>query len=186
MSELKDPRIDSIAKAAAKVTPNLWEAFVSLVKDGVLIDGKTLKFWSDYFAVKFPHTPDTISPAEIQTLLMKAGNLYQEVGDKIRRTKMYISKFREIHRGEISESVDGIIKEIREKHPTGKLPARAGLEEQAKSKKKEFQEALVFAESVLEFFESVEKSLDKTIRVLEQLNIANAHLVKVDKVTPKV
>lgn len=148
---------------------DIHEMFANTIRTSILIQGKTMEQWKEYFTVDIPDDPNV---TECKILDMRLMELHQEAtflkcmaeASYTLGKKSYDTQYREKFTALVSEYKDG----------NKKLPAKDTLETLAGNDLDDIEAGLSFSELATKFWKDVLEDINFKRKAIENITINNS------------
>lgn len=148
---------------------DIHELFANTVRTGILIQGKTMEQWQNYFSIDIPDNPDIMDCKRLDMRLMQ---LHEEATFLKCMAEAALTLGKKGYDTQYREKFTTLVSEYRTLDK--KLPAKDTLEILASNELDDIQTSLSYSELGVKFWKDVLDDLNFKRRAIENVTINNA------------
>jgi hypothetical protein len=171
MSEQVQPTLSSKDKVDQMISglrrgKDIHEMFAETVRTGILIQGKTMEQWRDYFTIKLTNNPDT---GDCKVLDMKLMSLHQEATFLKCMAEAALTLGKKSYDTQYRDKFTALVSEY--KSLDKKLPAKETLEILASNDLDDIETGVSYSELGVKFWKDILDDLNYKRRAVENITI---------------
>jgi hypothetical protein len=148
---------------------DIHEMFANTVRTGILIQGRTMEGWKEYFSIDIPDSPDIIDCKRLDMQLMQ---LHQEATFLKCMAEAAWTLGRKSYDTQYRDKFTALVSEY--KTLDKKLPAKETLEILASNDLDDIESGLSYSELGVKFWKDVLEDLNFKRRAIENITINNS------------
>jgi len=140
------------------------------LRENYLLEGKLIVDWEKDFIITIPVDP---SPAECRQLLAAISNKYQDASRLMRECQLRKSSLTSVYNSSYTRVFLEVLAESKANPGGGRGPSKEVLEQKAKEKVMEYQDAIRHAEIAFNFFKGICDKLNHDRETLKSIIITH-------------
>lgn len=141
------------------------------LKRSYKIEDRTILEWEEFFRIHIPEDP---YPAECRQILIMIGNRYEEATRLSREYQIRKQLLQAIYEAQYNSSfVEEYNEALGTKCDGGRMPSKEVLERKAKERTTEYEDMMIHADVIHQFFKQITDKLGNQRKIIEGISITH-------------